>query len=301
MSDRSVSNDRIADILDRVAELLDEQEANPFRVRSYRTAADTVRHSDESIAALCRNGNASKLERLPGVGSKLARSIQEIAETGNLRLADRLESEVAPEELLTRVPGVGKKLASQLHEELGVDSLEDLETAAHDGRLKEFPGIGEKRLAGIRDALAGMLSRSARRRARQRQEQDDQGNEESRRRDASRPDVGTLLDVDEEYRRKAEKDELRKIAPKRFNPEGEAWLPILDTERGDWSFTALFSNTARAHERGKTDDWVVIYFEREGREDQCTVVTSERGRLEGQRIVRGRESECRRYYSSNDA
>jgi DNA polymerase/3'-5' exonuclease PolX len=66
-----------------------------------------------------------------------------------------VESEVAPEEILTRVPGVGKKLASQLHEELGVDSLEELETAAHDGRLEEFPGIGEKRLAGIRDALAG--------------------------------------------------------------------------------------------------------------------------------------------------
>jgi putative hydrolase len=83
------------------------------------------------------------------------------------------------------------------------------------------------------------------------------------------------------------------IAPRRFNPTGEAWLPILHTERGDWRFTALFSNSALAHELGRVRDWVVIYFHQDsGPEGQRTVVTETRGPLAGRRVVRGRESEC---------
>ena len=67
---------------------------------------------------------------------------------------------------------------------------------------------------------------------------------------------------------------------------------MLHTERGAWSFTALFSNTARAHELGTTDDWVVIFFERDGLEGQCTVVTERTGPRAGERVVRGREDEA---------
>ena len=63
----------------------------------------------------------------------------------------------------------------------------------------------------------------------------------------------------------------------------------------------LFSNTAQAHERGETHDWVVIYFGADGREGQCTVVTASQGSLEGRRVVRGREAECRRHYSRQDS
>jgi hypothetical protein len=100
--------------------------------------------------------------------------------------------------------------------------------------------------------------------------------------------------VDAEYRRLAEADALRKITPRRFNPERQAWLPILHTERAGWSFTALYSNTARAHELGRTRDWVVVYCERDGHEGQCTVVTEFQGPKRGRRVVRGREQECRR-------
>jgi hypothetical protein len=73
----------------------------------------------------------------------------------------------------------------------------------------------------------------------------------------------------------------------------EAWLPVLHTERADWHFSALFSNTARAHELGRTRDWVVIYFSQDsGPEGQRTVVTETRGPLAGHRVVRGREAEC---------
>ena len=111
------------------------------------------------------------------------------------------------------------------------------------------------------------------------------------------PGVEVLLDIDREYREKATAGELRLIAPRRMNPEGKAWLPVLHTRFGPWHFTALFSNTERAHEMHRTRDWVVVYFsDRDGEEGQFTVVTERRGTLTGRRVVRGREPECARYY-----
>ncbi len=102
-----------------------------------------------------------------------------------------------------------------------------------------------------------------------------------------------LLDIDREYRDKASSGSLRKIAPKRFNPSGKAWLPILHTVRGPWHFTALYSNTALAHQLSRTGDWVVIYFHRDARpEGRRTIVTETQGSARGRRIVRGREAEC---------
>jgi hypothetical protein len=165
-----------------------------------------------------------------------------------------------------------------LHETLHVDTLEALEVAAHDGRLASVSGIGERRAAGIRAGLAALLGR---------------GNAKASARRAV-PPVSVLLDVDRAYRQQAAADKLPKIAPKRFNPEGRAWLPIMHTNRGQWHFTALFSNTARAHELGRTDDWVVIYYyDDDHDEGQNTVVTETKGPLRGLRVVRGREAECR--------
>jgi hypothetical protein len=111
------------------------------------------------------------------------------------------------------------------------------------------------------------------------------------------PSVDILLDVDREYRDKAKAGSLPKIAPRRMNPEGKAWLPVLHTRFGPWHFTALFSNTERAHELHRIFDWVVIFYsDPEGGEGQATVVTERRGTLTGQRVVRGREPECARHY-----
>jgi hypothetical protein len=111
------------------------------------------------------------------------------------------------------------------------------------------------------------------------------------------PGVDVLLDVDREYREKAAAGRLPLITPRRFNPQRKAWLPVLHAQRGPWSFTALFSNTARAHELGKTHDWVVLYFyDDHHREEQHTVVTETRGPLAGRRVVRGLEAACRACY-----
>lgn len=72
---------------------------------------------------------------------------------------------------------------------------------------------------------------------------------------------------------------------------------MLHTERDGWTFTALFSNTARAHDLHMTHDWVIVFYERDGHESQCTVVTESRGHLRGKRVVRGREEECRTHYA----
>ena len=111
------------------------------------------------------------------------------------------------------------------------------------------------------------------------------------------PGVDILLDVDREYREKGRAGSLPRIAPRRLNPEGKAWLPVLHTRFGPWHFTALFSNTLRAHEMHRVYDWVAIFYsDPDGGEAQATVVTERRGTLTGKRVVRGREPECARYY-----
>lgn len=207
-------------------------------------------------------------------------------------MLDRLEGQVSPEDLFTTVPGIGEVLAHRIHRDLGVETLEDLEMAAHDGRLEAVTGVGQRRVLALRASLADLLARSTRRRARRVRWLESR--ESASGEDEARPGVEAILSVDAEYLRRARADTLRKIAPRRFNPRRQAWLPILHAERAGWSFTALFSNTARAHELARTHDWVVIYYERDGHENQCTVVTEHQGPLRGRRVIRGRESECLR-------
>ncbi|MFV1986325.1 MAG: helix-hairpin-helix domain-containing protein [Gemmatimonadota bacterium] len=281
------SNDEIAVRLLRIADLLDAQEAEGFRVRAYRSAANTVWGSRESVAAGLEAGGRKALERLPAIGRSISALIEEYVETGRIGLLDRLEGHVSPEDVLCRVPGIGETLAARIHERLGVETLEELEAAAHDGRLEGLPGFGARRVAALQGVLESML----RRRSYVRGEADDPHPA------APRPPVSLLLQLDEEYRSRAEANELRTIAPKRFNPAGRAWLPILHRSRREWHFTALYSNTALAHHLGKTHDWVVIYYEDHGYEGQCTVVTEYEGLLETWRVVRGRERECLDWYS----
>ena len=276
-----LSRDQIADRLMEAAELLEGQGADRFRVRAYRMGAETVRALKEDPAAILEREGLEGLESLPHIGTRLARAIDEMAATGRWAQLERLRGESEPEDLFRSVPGVGPETARAIHDKLGIDTLEALEIAAHDGRLETVPGIGPRRAAAIRASLGDMLARRRRR-----------GRE-----DHEEPSVGLLLEVDALYRQRAQEGGLRRIAPRRFNPSGEAWLPVMHVDRDGWAFTTLFSNTALAHDLGRTDDWVVIYFGRPGGpEHQRTVVTETRGPLEGKRVVRGREAECKRHY-----
>jgi Holliday junction resolvasome RuvABC DNA-binding subunit len=282
MPDRQAADNlSIADRLREMAELLDAQGANPFRAGAYRRAADVVARLPQDVRTLFDAQGVDGLDTLPGVGKGIASAIAELLTTGRWAQLERLRGTVDPEALFQTIPGVGEDLAHRIHDKLAVDTLEALEAAAHDGRLESVPGIGPRRAAAIRAALAAMLDRVRRPRLPAPAQHE--------------PPVELLLDVDREYRAEAAAGRLPTIAPKRFNPAGEAWLPILHTDRAGWHFTALYSNTQRAHELGTTRDWVVIYFYDDAHhvEGQRTVVTETRGALVGKRVVRGREQEGR--------
>jgi len=277
----NMENADIARRLEEVADLLEAQRAVSFRVHAYRRAANAVRHLPKPLHEIWRERGEEGLREVTGVGERLATSLRVLLSTGRLPMLDRLRGETDPVALIESVPGIGEVWAERLYSDLGIHSLEDLEVAAHDGRLADVAGFGRKRIAGISDALATRLGRvrfSERPHA------------------VSEPSVEELLDVDREYRSSAAAGELPKIAPRRFNPESETWLPILHTERGDRHYTALFSNTARAHQFDRTHDWVVLYCDHGPGEFQATVVTSHSGALSGKRVVRGREAECETYY-----
>jgi hypothetical protein len=275
-------NAHVAARLEEVARILEWQGANPYRVRAYRRAALTLRGLGQPVSETLAQGGLASLEALPGIGESLARSIQAVVVSGRLPMLERLRGASDPVALFASVPGIGRRTAERLHHDLGLDTLEELELAAHDGRLATLLALGEKRLNGIRDSLAQRL-----------------GPVRSRSGRAPRttpPTVAELLDVDREYRDKAQAGILKTIAPRRLNPEGEAWLPVLHTTRGARHYTALFSNTPRAHRADATRDWVVLYWDGAPGEGQATVITSRRGSLAGRRMVSGREEECARHY-----
>ncbi|MEQ1885101.1 MAG: helix-hairpin-helix domain-containing protein [Bryobacteraceae bacterium] len=277
-----MQNLEIARRLHEVADLLEAQGANPFRVGAYRRVAEKVHHLHKPLAEIYRERGDQGLHDVTGAGERLTVALRTMVTTGRLPMLDRLRGEADPEAVLESVPGIGPALAERLHQEFDIDSLEDLEAAAHDGRLSDLAGIGKKKLEGIIDTLATRLGRIR---------------QDSAAHHGDHPSVAELLDVDREYREKIALGALPKIAPRRFNPSGEAWLPVLHTHRGDRHYTALFSNTARAHEFHATHDWVVLYYDGRMDEHQSTVITAHRGHLTGKRIVRGREAECEAYYA----
>jgi hypothetical protein len=287
------SNDQIAEVLERISDLLEVQGGSTFRVRAYRKAARTVRETEDPLVIIVDHEGIEGLEKLPNIGKSISSVILEFIYNGRVSFLERLEGQVSPEDLFTTVPGIGEVLASKIHHELKIDTLEELELAANDGRLQDLGGFGERRVRGIRNTLAAMLSRSGRRRARRGLRWLEMHDKDI---EVNQPSVGLILKIDDQYRDKAARGELKTITPRRFNPEKKAWLPVLHSDEDGRLFTAMYSNSARAHELGKTKVWVIIYYERDGDENQCTVVTERSGILNGWRVIRGRESECLSYY-----
>lgn len=284
-----LDNGQIAGRLDEVADLLQAQGANGYRVRAYRIGAHSLRTLGRPASEILKEEGLEGLRCLPGIGESLARSIDQLCRTGRLPLLLRLRGHSGPEQLFLTLPGIGLETASRIHEQLGIESLQELEAAAHNGRLRQLPGVGAKRVRGISEALAGRLHRFS-----------SFPTNLPAQPPAQQTPVAELLDTDREYREKAHAGRLPRLAPQRFNPTGEAWLPVLHTERHSHHYTALYSNTARAHELGTTHDWVVIYRNDHGGHGQWTIVTARYGPLRGRRIVRGREPECQAYYAQQE-
>jgi DNA polymerase (family X) len=149
-----MDNAAIARTLEEVADLLEIQNANPFRIRAYRNAVRTIQTQTTPLARLL--GEGRPLTALPGIGKEMANHIKEMVETGTLGYRDELLGEM-PRSLieLMRLPSVGPKKAKKLWDELQISTVEDLEAAAKAGRIAGVPGFGEKTqqkiLAGIHD------------------------------------------------------------------------------------------------------------------------------------------------------
>ncbi|MGE5617100.1 MAG: helix-hairpin-helix domain-containing protein, partial [Bacillota bacterium] len=227
----SADNAAIADKLREAADLLHVQKASAYRVNAYRRAADAVAAHPRDVRRIFEAEGVRGLDAIPHVGLGIAAAIAEMIATQRWPMLERLRGTTDAVTLFQSVPGMGPELARRIHEQLHIDTLEGLEAAAHDGRLDRVPGVGARRVAAWRATLDQML-------ARVRQPSSLAAREE--------PSVETILDVDREYREKAAAGTLHTIAPRRFNPQNAAWLPVLHAQRGPWHFTALYSNTALA-------------------------------------------------------
>ncbi len=148
-----IHNHDISEIFEKVADLLEIEGANPFRVRAYRNAARVVSGMSQSLADLVARGE--DLTKLPGIGQDLAGKIREIAMTGDLGLLKELEARTPPAlALLMNVAGLGPKRVHILYEKLGVTTAEDLKAAAEKGKIKELKGFGPKIEQMVLESLA---------------------------------------------------------------------------------------------------------------------------------------------------
>ena len=145
-----MDNLAIARVLGEIGDLLEIKNENPFKIRAYRNAADTITHLGDPVASL----PAAERLRLPGVGKDLAAKIGELIDTGVCQYHQELLQEFPPTVLdLLRLQGVGPKTVALLYYTLGIKSLDDLESAARDGRIRELKGMGAKKEALILKAL----------------------------------------------------------------------------------------------------------------------------------------------------
>ena len=284
----TVFNHEIAEKLRDIAYLLEAQHANPFRSRAYQNAANTVDQLEHDVKKLVQENGINSLISLPTIGAGIAQSIYEYVAIGRMTRLEKLKGTSDPVALFQSIPTVGKELAKRIHDTLHVDSLEALENAAHKNQLSKVEGLGLKRKQAIEAWLSKHLG-------------DHRRQLRAAKHSIEEPTINLLLKIDAEYRNKANASKLPFITPKRFNPDNKAWLPVLHSSRDHWHFTALYSNTERAHKLNRVYDWVVIYFyDDHHQEGQHTVVTETHGTLIGKRVVRGREADCIEFYETQN-
>jgi DNA polymerase (family 10) len=156
-----IENIEIAKQLDEVGDLLEIQEANPFRVRAYRNAVRTITELTMPLERMV--ADEEDLTALPGIGKELARHITELVTTGEMGVLAELRENV-PSTLvqIMRLPGVGPKSARKLWDELGVETVEELKSAAEERRVSELKGFGEKKQALILSGIEQFHRHSAR-------------------------------------------------------------------------------------------------------------------------------------------
>ncbi|WP_404309569.1 helix-hairpin-helix domain-containing protein [Neorhodopirellula lusitana] len=276
-------NHDIAKQLREVADRLAEQQANLFRVRAYRSAAQTIAHLPSPVRQILKNEGVAGLVALPTIGHSIANLIESTLRTGKMPLLDRLRGQNNAEHSFATLDGIGPQLSHRIHEQLHLETLAELREAANDGRLQKVPGLGPKRIEAIRNCLAY-------------QDAGDRPIEASGGDVFEAVAIEELLEIDRDYRERAKDGTLPRIKLSDQDLQTEVWLPVMHTERDGRHYTAMYSNTAHALVHHATHDWVIIYRDDANAHGRWTVTTSQFGNLNGLRIVLGREEDCLEHY-----
>ncbi|MCI0489927.1 MAG: helix-hairpin-helix domain-containing protein [Blastocatellia bacterium] len=154
--DRPLADNReVVRVLATIASLLEFRDDNPFKVRSYRLAAETIEEMPQPLSEMVAGGKLTELQKIPGVGKSISAQIAEILLTGTSRYFEQLRQEI-PETVLElfRVSGIGLKTAQSLYRDFGIKSLQDLKAFAEGDGLLSVSGLGEKAIIRIKNSLA---------------------------------------------------------------------------------------------------------------------------------------------------
>lgn len=157
----ALDNAEVARVLQNIADMLEFQNENPFKFRSYQMAAETIGSMGTPITDITEKGGASELQKIPGIGKTISTQILEIIETGKSSYFEELTKAVPATVLdLRRVSGIGLKTAQLLYRDFGIKSLGELKSFAENGGLASVPGLGEKTVARVKSSLARLLNES---------------------------------------------------------------------------------------------------------------------------------------------
>jgi DNA polymerase (family 10) len=160
MTTRRYSNRQLAEIFNKIADLLEIKGDDPFKIRAYRRAAESLESLGQDAGEFWQQGS---LTQIPGIGKAIAEKIDELYTTGRLEFLEKLESEVPPSLIsLLQVPDMGPKKVALVWKQLGVTTVEALQAAAKAGKLQSLPGMGAKSEAKIIQGIESLKRRSGR-------------------------------------------------------------------------------------------------------------------------------------------
>ena len=155
-----IDNEHVARVLQQIADMLEFKNENPFKLRSYQMAAETIGSMGTPITDLVARGGASELQRIPGIGKTISGQILEIVEKGSSTYFDELTKDTPASVLeLRRVSGIGLKTAQLLYRDFGIKSLDELRTFAEGDGLASVPGVGEKTITRIMSSIARLTEK----------------------------------------------------------------------------------------------------------------------------------------------
>src|SRR5205085_12033255 len=147
-----MTKEEIANVLERIATLLELKDENPFKIRAYTNAARAIETFGGNVSDF---QNEEAVAKIPGIGKSIALKIKELAASGSLRYLEELSKQFPPEILeLFGLPGLGAKKIKALHDQLGISSIEQLQKACEQGRVAELPGFGQTTQQKLCEAIA---------------------------------------------------------------------------------------------------------------------------------------------------